>query len=1191
MTEPASIDLKDQAARREALDTSRSVLVQAPAGSGKTELLTMRFLKLLAEVEEPEEILAITFTVNATAEMKHRVLAKLESARLFSKDGNAPASDDSSMQIAAAALENSKQRGWRLLQQPQRLNIQSIDSLCLRIAHQMPLSAKPGGTLQPTNLAAPLYQRAARKTFDRLGGEDDELNLALESLLRQRDNNLSDCESLLAGMLASRDQWTRAFPLTGHIDWEDAKRRLEEPFESEIHRVLGRAHALFSSHPALTRELLELANYACNSADLKLDIHLLAGLKELPVATPEFVGHWHCLCALLLTKKKYADWRKRFDVNSGFPTGGGDYKRRMQALVQDLAAIPELLDLLYDIRALPPPSYSEQQWQSLLQIFIILRHAVSELSVVFAEENAVDFVEIGMAALKVLTANASNRAPVGSIRHLLVDEFQDTSRRQHEFLASLLQEWSAKSKDARQRTFFFVGDPMQSIYGFRQAEVELFNVVSKHGLTTGTERLPVKTLQLSTNFRSNAGVVKPLNAMFEQVFPYGAKSEAASVKFLPGSSGNLAEPKGAYQIHPSFIKKIKARDGTQPHAALSAPQQSERWEADEVVDVIRHTLSRIKEAARRNEDFTVAVLARAKNHLTPIAARLRAENIPFRAVELEKLGARQEILDLQSLTRAMLHPMDRIAWLALLRAPWCGLCLRDLHLLCGTDDKRTPRTPVSQQIDERLSLLDQDSQERVGRMLSIVRAAVRGRYRQSSFSSWIERTWQSLGGSACVDEAGYQNAEAYFRMLEPVTLDGIAISDTGMATQLDQLFAAPNPSVSERCGVQLMTMHKAKGLGFNVVLLPSLHRTTGRDGSALVLYLERMIETATELLASPIGNTGEDSSPLQRWVRRQKTNRETEERKRLLYVACTRAKDELHLFATAEVIEGELACPQGSLLATAWPALESVFREKVPPRDAGKNDTLLRFPHEQPERGILDSLAATARQTLISRLPQGWEWKAAGSNLMVGAATDPGTETELSNEQARPEGSRLSRTLGTIVHALLERASHLLEEGKSANELLDDTAGFKRYAAAFARNDGLSPGESDAYVSRAISALESALNDPQGRWILGSHPGAQAEISWTGMVRSIPTTLRIDRSFRAGSQPCDLGEDCVWIVDYKTATPSMSSLAEFLDAERLQYAKQLEGYGQMIRMAHGSDTKLRLALYYPFLKELLWWPG
>jgi ATP-dependent helicase/nuclease subunit A len=148
-------DLKppaDQRERAQTLDTQQSFLVQAPAGSGKTELLTRRLLKLLAEVDEPEEILAITFTIAATAEMRARVLKALHGAEN-------PASSDQDLEVAglaSAALANDKARGWNLLQQPQRLSILTIDAVCLTIAHETPLLSRLGGSLSPTDKPQPL---------------------------------------------------------------------------------------------------------------------------------------------------------------------------------------------------------------------------------------------------------------------------------------------------------------------------------------------------------------------------------------------------------------------------------------------------------------------------------------------------------------------------------------------------------------------------------------------------------------------------------------------------------------------------------------------------------------------------------------------------------------------------------------------------------------------------------------------------------------------------------------------------------------------------------------------------------------------------------------------------------------------------------------------------------------------------
>src|SRR5580698_9395272 len=135
MAPPQSLPIRDLAERERALELTTSFIVRAPAGSGKTDLLTRRFLKLLTIVDEPEEILAITFTRAATAEMRSRILDHLEKAR---QAPNPEADEDERITLARAALEHSERQGWRILEQPQRLNIETIDSLCLRIAHGQP---------------------------------------------------------------------------------------------------------------------------------------------------------------------------------------------------------------------------------------------------------------------------------------------------------------------------------------------------------------------------------------------------------------------------------------------------------------------------------------------------------------------------------------------------------------------------------------------------------------------------------------------------------------------------------------------------------------------------------------------------------------------------------------------------------------------------------------------------------------------------------------------------------------------------------------------------------------------------------------------------------------------------------------------------------------------------------------------
>src|SRR3984885_10618566 len=226
----------DESQRQQTLDTGRSFLVQAPAGSGKTELLTRRLLKLLAEVEEPEQILAITFTLAATAEMRERVIKALHRA-----SEPETSKDSQDVTLARQALKNNDRRGWNLLQQPERLNIQTIDAVCLTIAHGTPLLSRLGGSLSPTDKPEPLYTLAARRTLALLGSEEP-LNSALDALLQLRATSLPDCQKLIAEMLDKRDQWGRLLALG---DWPAVRAALEAPLRRTHNEAIKKAQLLF----------------------------------------------------------------------------------------------------------------------------------------------------------------------------------------------------------------------------------------------------------------------------------------------------------------------------------------------------------------------------------------------------------------------------------------------------------------------------------------------------------------------------------------------------------------------------------------------------------------------------------------------------------------------------------------------------------------------------------------------------------------------------------------------------------------------------------------------------------------------------------------------------------------------------------------------------------------------------------
>jgi ATP-dependent helicase/nuclease subunit A len=577
---------------------------------------------------------------------------------------------------------------------------------------------------------------------------------------------------------------------------------------------------------------------------------------------------------------------------------------------------------------------------------------------------------------------------------------------------------------------------------------------------------------------------------------------------------------------------------------------------------------------------------------------LREAAIPFRAIEIEDLTERQEVLDLKALACALMQPMDRIAWLCTLRAPWCGLTLRDLHILCGNDDRELTKQPVLDLLRTRVSLLSPDGQRSASRVAAVLEDAMREKHRQISFSRWVERLWWTLGGRECVDPAGYENVRAFFRMFEELPPYGGQLDQ-----QLNRVFAQPDPRASEQNGVQLMTIHKAKGLEFEVVIVPGLERKTANDSQSLLCWLERTrLQTRLEdfapkesreteqqeLLVAPIGRKGADTDPLYRWIRRQKESREAEEAKRLLYVAATRASRELHLMGTATVRskpDGTSTIERGSgkdLLSTAWPALGESFAAAWQSQKQG-------MPARQDPAASAGAHTEDALKKLcLRRLPSDWE--AAKMTVPVTGTLAPATPPDgglRDNPFERPAGSLEARAVGVAVHALFEEAAK--RAGGTPQELLHEIASWRPRAVAMLCHAGLPKAAAEQRSSTVIQALKSALEDETGRWILGSRAESQTEISWTSWNQTSWNTVRADRIFRAGAEPGSREETHLWIVDYKTGHHGGRDLQAFLANEKEKYRPQLARYAEMAREAHGETIELRLALYYPLLKQLEWW--
>jgi ATP-dependent exoDNAse (exonuclease V) beta subunit len=1192
----------DQLERQRALDPTQSILVQAPAGSGKTDLLTRRFLRLLAEVEEPGQVVAITFTIAAAAEMRQRILAELEKA----VENPTVETDEFSMAVLAQrALLHSQALGWKLLDLPAQLRISTIDSFCRELAVQQPLLSGFGGGLAIAEQPDELYRRAARETLKKVDQIGSALGEAIEDLLLWRDNGWQEMEALLVEMLKSRDRWMHGFLLEREPDWEALRGRLERPFAEAVRDCLAAASRLLDQAPGAREEALELARFACQQSGGQLHRDL-AELAEFPAAPFSAITDFEDarqahvnLAALLLTGD--GAFRKQVDKRLGFLADRKKEKARLLELIATLSAVPGLDSALVAVRNLPPARYTEDDWRIVRACFTLLRHAAGELQIAFAEAGAVDFIEIAQVAQRVLQGSDglptdAALAVSDNIRHLLVDEFQDTSRRQHQLLSSLIAAWPERPG----RSCFAVGDPMQSIYFFRDADAELFPRVKTVGLEVShDESLEFAFVPLRANFRTAPDLVEQLNRIFVEVF---AANDGSKVSYSPSLAAReplpTADPR--FQLHLDFV--LQGGRGAAADSAADEKQATRMAQIEEIVALIRSFQSRIEEARGRGEKFRIAVLGRARSALAPIAQALREARIPFRAVDLEKLSTRPEVLDALALARALLNPEDRVAWLGVLRAPWCGLSLADLHVVA--EASQLPTRPVPELLSERLPLLSEAGRPAAARVLQGLDAAAAWRANQptASLGSWLEAAWMLLGGEACVDATARVNLNLLWRCLDRLPDGEQDLLGTGLDAALDKLTALPDPAASMDCGVQLMTIHKSKGLEFEVVIVPELQAAGGRGGRKMLSWLERGLTEPddsgeiTEFLIAPLQRKGEEKGTAKDWVDRVYRQREAQEMRRILYVAATRAREELHFFARPACKEADgalsLVEPVNSLLATAWPALEAETRACFE-RWKSLREALLA-----PKEEELESLAASAennllampapqRPTLLRRLPPNYCQSTDGGDSPV-LAGNPSLQTGASSLYSRHEGGLLSRALGTAVHGLLDAFARL-------RLTLDEAAArlaLPRYEARIAaevRAFGVDPQQAGQIADEALALALAASRDAAGAWILSPHTDAASEADWVGVVAGSLRTVRPDRVFRAGSAPGEAGDDFWWIIDYKTAEVDQVDSVEALLALRKIFAPQVEAYAEMLRKLHGEGAPIRVGLYYPRLLRLDWW--
>ena len=1106
---------RDAANRAAALDVSRSFLVQAPAGSGKTELLIQRYLALLAYVDRPDRVVAMTFTRKAAAEMRDRITKALAEAEAGQPLDNPL--EIETRALAYRALERDRSLGWHLVDYPSQLRIYTIDAFCASIARRAPITTRFGAPPRIDDETVLLHRDAARSALIAANPAD----ARWRALLAHVDNDTSTVIELLTEMLAKRDQWLKHLVGRDPIELRSAS---EATLVIEIESELGRIRELFPAdlEPELASLLREAAaNLADHPTHVERrhQMERCAARGGLPEVSAVTLADWQMLAGWMLTGN--GQWRKRFNVEDGFPSKGhgagrhdrAQFKLRMMAFIDACSAVAGLRETLDVARRLPPPTYDDASWNVIAALLELLPRLAAQLKLTFADAGVIDPAEAMLTAIHAL---GEPDAPSDlllrldlSISHLLIDEFQDTSDAQLALLERLTAGWIAGDG----RTVFVVGDPMQSIYRFREAEVRLF-LEAQRTLRVGN--VPVTFIDLTRNFRSQARIVEWLNDVFPQVFAARDDPWRSAVAYAPSSA---ACPPIA----------------NTPTLDVYADPQAE---ADGVIALVK--------AAQAAQSEHIAILARARPHLNCILPALHRAGIAFAAVDLESLAQRQAILDLLSLTHALVQPADRLAWLAILRAPWCGVLLPDLFTLSQAADASDWCAAVTAPAIR--AQLSPEGAARIERFAAVIGPALASRGR-ASLVARVRGAWLALGGPACIGESlDLDAAERFFALLAKHESAGDIRDYDAFCATLEDLMAAPSSTTEAQ--VSVMTLHKAKGLQFDTVILPALDRVPARNGESLLRWRMR----PHGLLLAPRKARGGSGDPVYRYVGDLADDEEDAELARLLYVGCTRAKSQLHLTATLPqkrtdtgVLEWE-APQKRSALSKLWPVLRARLADPV---DVEASTS-----------------PVTVEPLLLTRLPLGYRVSEPPASIPVGFAAAPHEPIAREFDWAHATAA----AIGTVAHRIMAQIGR---DGIDAWDLERQRSTRSRIERELG-NEGVDREAMASSIEAVCEVIDRVTRDARGRWLFDpAHEDARSELALAGDDGGALIHVTLDRTFIANGVR--------WIVDFKTGRHEGANVARFMDTELERYGAQLERYARIMR-GLDSHSRLRLALYYPLVE-------
>lgn len=814
--------------------------------------------------------------------------------------------------------------------------------------------------------------------------------------------------------------------------------------------------------------------------------------------------------------------RALLDQGSMFEAAGETYLLRRENLKRGAGkktsaakACLEQLQAAYDDRLnpllggkqskdpLPSIEIEEAYARALPALTALIEHVFERYHTALDTRGALDFDDLEQGALELLRIEPIRRTWQSTVAYLMVDEFQDTNARQREIVEALSGDSGG---------LFVVGDARQSIYRFRGADVSVFR-----SLQQDLEARGGAVYELDTTFRAHSALLQASGSFLKAIM--GEDGAAMDPHEVPYSGLKPHRRGAAAQVISPYLEILP---GWGDSAAEGRQSAAERLVA---------RLLQMKHDGEIAEWDDVALLFRASTAFPVYELAFETAGIPFVTVAGRGFFDRPEVRDVVNALAALSAPWDDLALAGWLRSPVVGLRDDSLVRLCGQEE------PLAEVLAGDLSCLPES--ERVQAAAFQQRfSSLRARVDRVPVSVLLEELLRKFGYRTLMAGTNYRMLRNLDKLVEDARASGlIRVGEFLEYIQtLRDVGVREGEAPLEASGaVQLMTIHKSKGLEFPVVVLADAAYRGRSGGSLLLADPEWGLAVQPDRLETPL---------MVRYAGHQDSSRDEAENKRLLYVAATRAREKL-------ILSGHLSIRNGLVSAAGWLGviLESL---ELKPDDVMLNEEPYRVM--QLESGVSLGLGGSLPPA-VSMLPdkQGDDdWPQSAAEALWIHLQGEQVDDE---EEPQRQDDRYARLLGTLTHAMLQQGV-----GLSASE---QQAALHREAVRLRFED-------ESARTRAVTdagAMLARLREHEVWYTLQMADACYHEFAFVS-----PTSGRfaregkIDVLYRSGPR---------WfILDFKTdAIDSEEELAEHVEAHARQVSRYAEAVAGLLN-SHPPAQKL-----------------